>query len=51
MWKWIMKKALRRELERESFNARITMEERSQREVAARLRAVELKVKNEAHLR
>lgn len=36
--------------ERESFNARITMEKRAQKEIEARLVAIKLEMKNEGHL-
>lgn len=39
-----------RELERESFQARLIMEKDAQREIAARLHAVEILIKNQGRL-
>lgn len=39
-----------RKYERESFNARIVMEERAQKEIEARLVAIKLELKNEGRL-
>lgn len=43
----LSRKRIKRQHEKESFNARIMMERRAQAEIAARLRAVEITLKNQ----